>query len=374
MRILLTCFSRSWGGLEIQAVELGSQLQLRNHEVWLACLPDSRLEREAADHKVRTLPFDVTGYVHPRLVWRLGKFIMRTGLDVIHCQLSKDIATVVPAVKAGMARVPVLLTRSMGSYVSKKDPLHQFTYGNVALVLAVSSVIRQNVIDTTPMHADRVLVVPYGVDTKFFSTGEVDRNMIRQSLNLSGADVVVGFVGRFSPGKGHEEFLRAADIARREDPHLRFVIVGEASFGEEHYAQQIRELHHSLGLAEVTTFTGFRRDIRDIMAAFDIFAFPSHAESFGIVLIEAMAMERPVVASSSDGVLDIVVDNHTGILVPPKDHQPLAQALLRLARDPALRLSMGTAGRRRVQEMFDQEKIIGTIERIYRSVSRDATE
>jgi len=368
MRILLTCFSPSWGGLEIQAVELGLQLRRRKHEVWLACLPDSRLEHEATERELKTLPFDVTGYVHPRLVWRLGKFIMRNDLDVIHCQLSKDIATVVPAVKAGMSRVPILLTRSMGSYVSKKDPLHQFTYGNVSLVLAVSSVIRQNVIDTTPMAPERVLVVPYGVDTSFFSTTLVDRQSIRSSLGLAEDAIAVGFVGRFSPGKGHEEFLQAADIARRDDPRLRFIVVGEASFGEEDYARQVHARCGALGLDGTVLFTGFRKDIRELMAAFDIFAFPSHAESFGIVLIEAMAMERPVVASSSDGVLDIVVDARTGLLVPPKDPQSLAGALLRLARDPKLRASLGAAGRRRVLESFDQKTIISTIERIYASV------
>ncbi|MGA9120890.1 MAG: glycosyltransferase family 4 protein [Bacteroidota bacterium] len=374
MRILLTCFSRSWGGLEIQAVELARQLQARGHETWLACIPDSRLEKEAADHEIRTLPFDVTGYVHPRLVWRLAKFISRTHLDVIHCQLSKDIATVVPAVKAGMSDVPVLLTRSMGSYVNKKDPLHQFTYGNVSLVLAVSSVIRQNVIDTTPMSAEQVIVVPYGIDTSLFSSARTDRTVTRKSLGYADSDILVGFVGRFSPGKGHEEFLRAADIARKEDPRLRYLIVGEPSFGEEEYARRVHELHVSLGLQSVVTFAGFRRDVRDLMAAFDIFAFPSHAESFGIVLIEAMAMERPVVASNCDGVLDIVVDQQTGILVPPKDDAPLARAILRLAQDPALRVRMGSAGRQRVLEQFDQQAIIDRIVEIYRSVQESDSE
>lgn len=368
MRILLTCFSRSWGGLEIQAVELARQLARREHEVWLACLPDSRLEHEAIDKEVRTLPFDVTGYMHPRLVWRLGKFIMRNDLDIIHCQLSKDIATVVPAVKAGMSHVPILLTRSMGSYVNKKDPLHQFTYGNLSLVLAVSNVIRQNVIDTTPMKPERVLVVPYGVDPATFSTDQVDRGDVRRSLGYSGPEIVVGFVGRYSPGKGHEEFLRAADVARRQDPRLRFLIVGEASYGEEAYAHQVLELSHQLHLDDVTKFTGYRRDVRELMAAFDIFAFPSHAESFGIVLIEAMAMARPIVASSSDGVLDIVVDQETGILVPPRDHAPLATALLRLAGDEGLRLKLGTAGRQRMLERFNQEKIIDRIEEIYQGL------
>jgi glycosyltransferase involved in cell wall biosynthesis len=101
------------------------------------------------------------------------------------------------------------------------------------------------------------------------------------------------------------------------------------------------------------------------MAAFDIFAFPSHAESFGIVLIEAMAMGRPVVSTNCDGVLDIVVDGETGIYVHPRNGKELAEALARLIDDPSLRESMGEAGRKRVEELFDQRKQLNKLEGIY---------
>lgn len=365
MNILITCFSRSWGGLELQALDQARGLQMRGHTVWLACLPDSRLEQEAREQDVRALPFDVTGYVHPRLVWRLGKFIARNYVDVVHCHVSKDIATVVPAVKLAMTRVAVVLTRAVGSFVSKKDPLHQFTYGNVDLVLAVSSVIHQNVLDTTPMHADRVMTFPPGIDTALFSPARAERQRVRHEFGFGSNITVIGFVGRFSPGKGHEELLRAAATVCKETPSARFVVVGEASYGEEEYEREIRALHHSLGLEETVLFAGFRRDIPDVMASFDLFAFPSHAEAFGLVLVEAMAMERPTVSTDCDGVVDIAVQGVTGLMVPPKQADALAQALLTLVRDPALRASMGTEGRKRVLDRFDGHRQVERLEQIY---------
>ena len=375
MRILLTCFSRSWGVLELQAVELARQLQARNHSVWLACCPDSRLEQEALRLQLHALPFDVTGYVHPRLVWRMGKFISRNNIRLVHCQLSKDIATVVPAVKLSMADVPILLTRGMGSAISKKDPLHQLTYGNVSLVLAVSSVIHANVLETTPMTPERVITLPNGVDTSVFSPAHARGVEIRREFGITPSAVVVGFVGRFSSGKGLEELLRAADLVRRSRPDVRFLVIGETSYGEEEYAERIRALHASLDLKDTVVFAGYRRDIPNVMASFDILAFPSHAEAFGVVLIEAMAMELPVVASNSDGVLDIVVNEETGILVPPRDHQLLAQGLLRLVEDPALRHRMGKSGRQRVLKHFDAQKLMERLEAIYASLleEHDAT-
>ena len=99
LNILQTCFSRSWGGLEMQALEVTAQLRKRGHTVWLACNPNSRLLTEATQREIDVFPLDVEGYMHPLLIWRLRNFLREKNIDIIHCQLSKDIATVVPAMR-----------------------------------------------------------------------------------------------------------------------------------------------------------------------------------------------------------------------------------------------------------------------------------
>jgi glycosyltransferase involved in cell wall biosynthesis len=177
--------------------------------------------------------------------------------------------------------------------------------------------------------------------------------------------MVIGFVGRFSPGKGHEELLEAAAILRIDHPLLRFLVVGEASHGEQEYERTIRAMSARIGLDDIVTFAGFRKDIPAVMAAFDIFAFPSHAEAFGACLIEAMAMERPVVSTNCDGVLDIVVDGETGLYVNPGNARELAEAIDRLIKNPVLRERMGKAGRTRVEKLFNQRTQIRKIETLY---------
>jgi glycosyltransferase involved in cell wall biosynthesis len=368
LRILQTCFSRSWGGLEIQALEMSRQLARRGHEVWLACSPGSRLQHEAAAEEIRTLAYDVKGYFHPRIAWRLGRFIAAQAIDIVHCQLSRDIATVVPAVRLSLRHVPVILSKRVGSYVIKRDPLHRFTYSGVSRVLAISEVIHRNVIDTTPVSPERVITLHDSVDTALFSPDRIHDKPLRHEYGLDDDVVVVGFVGRFSPGKGHEELLAAADIIRKQRTNVRFLIVGEASYGERQYELRIRGLARSLGLEETVLFTGFRKNIPEAMASFDILAFPSHAESFGVVLIEAMAMELPVVSTDCDGVLDIVVNGETGFYVPPRHAPELAAALLKLIDSPETRRRMGQAGRARALEKFDQQKQIDALVEIYRGL------
>ena len=356
----------------MQALEMSLQLDRRGHRIWLACLPNGRLHREAVSRKLRALPLPVSGYVHPGVLVRLRRFFIEERPDIVHCQLSKDIATVVPAMRLALKRTPILLSKRVGSFIEKKDPFHRFTYAYISRVLAISSVIRNNVIATTPVPAERVLTFYDAVDTTAFSLSAVDRAKARSEFGYDDGMTVVGFAGRFSPGKGHEELLSAAAIIRRERQNVRFLVAGEASFGEEHYERHIRGMAHDLGLDHVVTFAGFRRDVPAVMSAFDLLAFPSHAESFGLVLIEAMAMERAVVSTNCDGVLDIVVDGVTGLYVPPRNAGELAKALLQLIGDEGLRTSMGKAGRRRVLELFDQSRQIERLEKIYHEVLRES--
>lgn len=365
LNILQTCFSQSWGGLELQALEVTKQLRSRTHRVWLACVRGSKLEQEARATGIEVLPLKVTGYVHPVAVSKLVQLIRREGIDIIHCQHSKDIATVVPAKKLSGEYCPIVLSKRVGSYVSKKDGFHRFTYSNVDRVLAISEVIHKNVLETTPVSPDRVVTLHDAVDTEVFSLAHVSRKRVRREFSFDDETFVIGFVGRFSSGKGHEEFLEAANILNKKYGNIRFLVVGEASHGEQAYEQRIRSLSRALRLDGVLQFTGYRKDIPDVMAAFDVFAFPSHAEAFGVVLIEAMAMERAVVSTNCDGVLDIVVDGETGIYVNPRNVQQLVAAIERLGADTELREKMGKAGRKRVEELFDQRKQISKIEAIY---------
>jgi glycosyltransferase involved in cell wall biosynthesis len=375
LSVLQTCFSRSWGGLEMQALEMSASLAARGHRVTLAALPDSRLLAAARTRGISVAPFAMRGYLHPLLTSRLARAMKHLSVDIVHAQHSRDIATVVPAAILSGGRRPVVLSKRVGSRLMKRDPLHRFTYGRLSRILAVSSVIRKNVIETTPVGPELVTVLHDAVDTKRFNPATVDAHAFRRSLGIADDALVVGSLGRFSPGKGHEDLLHAAGVIRDSSPDVRFVVVGEASFGEESYERSVRELAKRLGVEDTVVFAGFRSNVPEVMASFDVFAFPSHAEAFGMALIEAMAMQKPVVACSCDGVLDIVQQGVNGLLVPPMNPLALSLALKRLVDNPGLRTRLGQAARERVVTHFDQERQTDALEAVYAALvkSRPAT-
>ncbi|MBZ5574311.1 MAG: glycosyltransferase, partial [Acidobacteriia bacterium] len=124
-----------------------------------------------------------------------------------------------------------------------------------------------NVIDTTPVPPERVITLFDAVDTDLFSPGRERRNNVRRQFGFDDSLVIVGFVGRFSQGKGHEELLSAADTIRKKRENVRFLVVGEASYGEEPYERRIRSMAHAMGLDAVVTFAGFRTDVPAVMSA-----------------------------------------------------------------------------------------------------------
>jgi glycosyltransferase involved in cell wall biosynthesis len=368
LTILQTCFSRSWGGLEMQALELAAGLQERGHRVTLAAPPGSRLALEASHRSLPLFPLNIKGYFHPAMLWRLRSFIRSASIDVVHCQHSRDLATVVPALQLSRRAIPLVFSKRMGSYIVKRDLFHRYTHRRIDVVLAISDVIHKNVVATTPVPPERVRTLHDAVDTAVFSAEREDRWNVRRGAGIPDDTLVVGFVGRFSPGKGLEELLRAADLLQARHPSVRYLIAGEASHGEEEYAGTIHALAERLGVQNIVSFIGYRSDVPAVMASFDILAFPSHAESFGVVLIEAMAMGKPVVSTNCDGVLDIVVDGVTGIRVPPKDASAFAHGLEQLIANAGLRQLMGERGRERAVECFDKQVQLTRLEGIYRSL------
>ena len=175
-------------------------------------------------------------------------------------------------------------------------------------------------------------------------------------------------LSRITYGKGYEEFLRAAALLNEEYSNLKFLLVGDSNPDEKDYEQRIKKLAGDLSFSEKFIFAGFREDTPDLLSSMDIFAFPSHAESFGNSLIEAMAMERPYVAADSHGVLDIADDGITGLLFQKKNERDLARKLKLLIDSSDKRIEMGKTARQHIMKNFDIEKQSEKLIDLYRKL------
>ena len=206
---------------------------------------------------------------------------------------------------------------------------------------------------------EKFVTVPCGIDLAKFSSPRRNPTEVRAEFGFSPTDVVAGWVGRLVPIKGCETFLYALELARKRRSGLRGIIVGDGPLRE-----RLEEIAEGLGLSGNVVFAGAREDIPEVMHALDLFVLTSLNEGLGRVLLEAMACGVPVVASRVGGVAEIVLQRETGLLVPSKDPEGIAGAILEILNDGKKAKLFSQKGKERAK-LFDVERMIEKTEEVY---------
>jgi glycosyltransferase involved in cell wall biosynthesis len=365
VNILQINSSFGWGGREMYPLILSKKLSQKGHKVRIITNPKTHIESKAKELGLVVTAIRIKGYFNPRATLLLRKIIHQERIDVIHLHFSKDIWWVIPALY--FSPLPVILTKHIESRVSKKDILHRLINGRLDGVIAVSEMIKKNFLKTTSVKESKVATIYCGLDLERYHP-EKEKNGVAE-FRLDSLAKVVGIVGRLCPGKGQEDFLKAAKLILKVSPETTFMIVGE-DIGAPGYKNHLKDLSQRLGISEKIIFAGHRDDVPEMLSLFDVFAFTSQAESFGLTLIEAMAMEKAVVAFDAGAVREIMEDGLSGILVPLGDISALAEAILSLLNDSERCREFGARGRKIVQEKFNIDVAVAKTEEVYTECRR----
>jgi glycosyltransferase involved in cell wall biosynthesis len=226
--------------------------------------------------------------------------------------------------------------------------------------IAISHAVARSIMTLEGVPPAKIEVVHYGLAAAAFA-GMARRGSLRAELGLSD-EPLIGFVGRMATPKGVDVLLRAIGEVGRIIPHAHLALAGDGRLMRE-----MRALAGALGLTN-THFLGWRGDIASIMADVDVLAVPSRSEGFGLVVLQAMALSRPVVASRVTALPEIVEHGQTGMLVPPDDPASLAHALSDVLLSPERGAAMGRAGRSRLEQEFTLERMASRTAQVYRDI------
>jgi glycosyltransferase involved in cell wall biosynthesis len=383
-RILFVNHGAVLGGGELSLLDIVRHSRSRARVALLSPGPlQDRLQREGiptlllatsdavlSTRRESVRPSAAAVYGTARVALRLAR-VVEPG-ELLYANSQK--AFVVAAVAARLRRRPLLW--HLRDVLS---PEH-FSRRNIRLVVAVANRWATRVIANSEATAaafvaaggrkDKMVVIPSGVDPAPFRRpyGESTAD-VRRELGLpEGARLVAGLFSRIAPWKGQHLAIEAT----AQVDATALVVVGAPLFGEVAYAEELGRMVERLGLASRVKLLGFREDVPRLMRAVDVVVHTSTApEPFGRVLVEAMLVERPVVASDAGGAREIVEDGATGLLVPPGDSEPLADALRRLLDDPALRVAMGRRGRERAERDFTLASTLEALDRLLASVASE---
>jgi len=349
---------------------LGRGLREAGYEVTFCCSPGEGLDLLRAEgFGVRAIDIsrNYNLFHHGRSLAALVRFLRKERFDIVHAHT--PVAGLIGRWGARLAGVPGVIYTAHGFYFHEgmNAALRAFFTALERSASSITDIIfmqsledREEAVKEGIAPAEKLIHIGNGVDpTRFGRELHAAAAARFRDEHGLGSGPVAGFVGRAVHEKGAIEFVRASAIVRESVPDARFVMVGEPLESDRDSCwEEINRLRGELGLGGSLVFTGYRRDVPALLAAFDLFVLPSYREGMPRALLEGMATGLPVVATSIRGCREEVANGTTGILVPPRDHHALAGAMVKILSSAGLRAKMGEEGRRRVLERFDERKII----------------
>lgn len=355
LRILQVIDGMNIGGAETLLVDLVRRLREAGHDVQVAYSSPGPMSARLTEMGVTLTRLPRLARVDPVLLFRLMNLMRREKPDLVHTHLFKS--DLHGRIAARLTGVPVVISTAHNNDSWARRALLGWLYGRTSMladrIIAVSEEVREYQLKHTFIPPEKIVTIDNGVDMRRFDGQEDAGRAVRAEFGIDSDAPLVGIIGRLSEQKDHATFLQAAARIRAELPKARFLIVGDGAL-----RGALIEQARSLGLGEAAIFAGLRSDIPAVMAALDVLVFSSRWEGLPVTLLEGMAAGKPVVSTAVGGVPGVVGESESALLVPPGMASLLADAVVRVLRDPQLARKLSAAARTRVREKYSLDSML----------------
>jgi glycosyltransferase involved in cell wall biosynthesis len=355
VNILYVESSRSWGGQEYRTCLEINWLNAHGHQAWLICNPDSQVHSKASELGTRLVTMPLGSRVDLSCSWQLWRFCRRNRIDLLKTYSSKDHWLCLPLYFSG---IPLSRARCITDPIGSKGRAFVFKHG-CSNIVADASVIKRELVQKHGVDPAKIEVIGSAVDLERFKPPR-DRMNFRREISVDAESPLIGNIGMIRPDKGQLILVDAASLVLTERPNARFVIVGQGT-GILKRGINVRNAIDRARLAEKIIMAGYRWDTPDVYAACDMIVIASlRTEASPIVLREAFASGRPVIATKVGDIPEIIEHRENGLLIEPSDSKALAAAILELIRDPKLAAHCAANGLRYAAEHFSFDEMMKT--------------
>jgi D-inositol-3-phosphate glycosyltransferase len=360
-KIALVCFSRSLGGLELSTLRLAKAMNSRGAHAMVIVPPSSPLQSRAVDLGISLAA------IAPRWKYgdfsaarRLARILRENKIEIVVLMQSHDIHLASLALYFSPG-IKLVFYQQMDSRHNKRDLFHSWVFSKLSLWITLTHAMKDNALFATRMPEAKVKVVPLGTDLHRFDPKGFTKLESRSYFGLPQDKKIIGVLGRLDPGKGQEILIRAVSEIVRRYSNIFLVVAGDETAGEPGYKSYLEKLCRTIAVEQYVKFFPFTDDVPRLMSALDIFVLPSFAETFGLVVIEAMAMEKPIVATKGGGLPEIISDGKTGLLVQPRSVEDIVCAVEKILADEALSKSLGHSAREDALRRFSMESCVDAL-------------
>jgi glycosyltransferase involved in cell wall biosynthesis len=372
MRVAHFTDSDIWAGTESHMLDLVRGLRREGVDACFICPVPSPLAGKADAAGIEVIPLQKRGLIDWTAIRTLRRLLRSGQIDILHAHNGRT--ALLSAIAVRLARrghfIPAqhFLEPSHVSYRGIKAVFyrlaHHWVNSKASHLLASSGAIRQAMLARGDAPAARITFNPVGIEAPDLSLLKPP-GQVRQDLGVANEAPLLVCVARLEAEKDIDVLIDAMSLVVESHPTAPCIVAGEGSL-----KQQLIDQIKRNGLEGVVRLLGFRADVPSLIGASDLLVLPSRAEPFGLVLLEAMALYKPVVATRAGGPTEIVVEGETGLLVPPLEPEPLTQAILRLLANPQTMREMGRKGYERFHDKYTTEHMSKVVLGVYQQVLR----
>ena len=300
-------------------------------------------------------------WFNPMAIWNLKKYMDEQKPHVVQTRLF--LGNTIGRFSAILAGIKVIVAAEHNTYRWKTifhKAIDRLLAKKTKKIIAVSAEVRRFIIAQEKLPPDKVATIYNGIDINRFQKDNLDSKKIFKELAIENVDLVFGSIGRLEPQKGFQDFLEIFPEIVRKNKKIKYIVAGEGT-----YRNELEKIVSSKGLQGKVQFAGERDDIPDILNVFDLFILPSHYEGLPTVVLEAMAMEKVVIANDLPQVKEIITDGVNGFLVDFSRKEMVISLMDNLIAQPQNLLKIGKRARMRVREMFTIEDMVKNHENLY---------
>lgn len=360
-----------FGGGERVFAQIINRLSGKKYKIMVACLPTGAFIEKIEGSGALIKPVDMRNRFNPGVILQLSRLIKKEKVDIVHSQGARADFFARMAAKLGGTPI-VVSTVPMPVDGFDINPIRKLIYKTFDLFsehfvdkfMVVSDALEKMMIEKHRIEPQRVVKIYNGIEKDEYDISDKElackRSRFRNELSLEENVPIIGAIGRLVWQKGFEQFIEAIPGVLKEFEEARFLIVGEGDLKEK-----LRAKSERLNVKNHLIFTGFRDDIKEILQSVDLLVIPSLLEGLPMILLEAMVMKKPIVATNIEGIMEILENGSSGLLVPPGEAKALAGAIINMLTHRDKALKMGLVARKVVEDRFGVDIMVQRVEDVY---------
>ena len=366
--------STGWGGLEMNTLKLASSLIKLNHDVSLYTIKSTKIYENALKSNIPIIPINKPErYLDIINAFNIATLLKQNGHNIVFLFYNRDIALIALCKGLFYSNMRIIYQQHMQIGIKKKDIIHRIRYSYINYWISPLNFLKKQVLENTTISENKIRIIPLGLETERFANRKYSKSEARRILNIQTDKLLIGIIGRIEPKKGQDFLIKAIIELKNRNINAELLIFGSPTINDgisKDYYNKLKEIVKTSNLQNICHFRKHNSESELFYCSADIFALASHAETYGMVTIEAMLSGIPIIATNSAGTPEILFNGELGQLYELNNINDFCEKIIWSLNNPELLNSMIEKAKETAIEKYSVETEVKMIDELIKEISK----